>query len=128
MSRVRSLLALLGLLVWVAAPAAAVWYLSREAQQATLVEPAVTWMPVVINDDPLSTPVDIVLRRASVPTVVAPALAGLVESTSVAPGQVMRSGQQILVADGIARTAVASPRPFTRALGTANGFRRGCAQ
>lgn len=116
--RLGAALAVVGALSWIAAPAA--FYTLLVTQQAgTSFSPRVAvWAPVEENES--KTVREVALQLSWVPgeEVFAPAWSGLVESVTVAPGQVLSSGQSIGIVGGIQRIAIHSERPFTRALRT----------
>lgn len=116
LSRLRPTLAVVGLLIWIVAPVLAVWFFSQQALRTSLISESITWAPVLSNNEPVITPVDVVLQRSPAPIVVAPAMVGLIEAVLAEPGQTLRSGQPVLVVDGITRIGVASDRPFARRL------------
>lgn len=105
-----------GAVLWVLAPLALVGLLTMRAGSAQLAPEVTVWAPVEANTGDVGEPVDIVLEWQPAPPIVAPAWAGVVQSSDLRDGATIASGDVVAIVDGIARLAWATPQPFHRPL------------
>ncbi|WP_230671610.1 hypothetical protein [Rathayibacter sp. Leaf248] len=111
----RALL-VLGLLVWVALPVAGYLKLNESTRAASLAPAVDVWAPVQASTVPTRRTIGVVVGRAPVVELYAPAWSGLVEATDVGSGTVLHEGDVLATVGGIDRIAVTSERPFGREL------------
>ncbi len=78
------------------------------------------WVPVGEVETDISRLVVASGTVGDAPPLVAPAWGGLVEQVAIAEGSVLRSGDPVVVIDGLTRLAAHTPRPFRRPLGAAD--------
>lgn len=112
----RAALAIVGLLLWVAVPGVAVWVLQHRAESVTLSEPQIVFVQAEPNTASVVQDINIAVGLQGGSTLIAPSLNGIVEQSSIAPGDTVANGQVVAVIGGYSRLAVASERPFGRAL------------
>ncbi|MEI2278300.1 hypothetical protein OHC50_12610 [Paenarthrobacter ilicis] len=112
MKAVTSTLALVTI-VWLLAPAVAIWLLEDHLLKTT-VEPQShpVWVPVNVDAVPTSRAATINLQWMSGQRILTPAWSGTVQSVLKSPGNEVRSGEVLLIIDGIGRMALHTPTPF----------------
>ncbi|TFD00502.1 efflux RND transporter periplasmic adaptor subunit [Cryobacterium sinapicolor] len=104
------------LLVWVLLPVGGFTYLSLQETKASIAPVRRVWSPIDVNDLPLRADAQLAIVRSDAYEIVAPNWSGLVQEVRLEAGAVLRSGQVVVVIDGISRLAIASGRPFSRTL------------
>lgn len=117
MTIVRRAVAAVAVLVWVAVPVALALVLTARSEESVQTPPvASTWVPAGGVETELGRIVVAVATTGDAPPLLAPSWQGLVEEVLVEPEQALRSGDPVVVIDGITRIAVHTPRPFRRGL------------
>ncbi|KZX20780.1 hypothetical protein [Rathayibacter tanaceti] len=105
-----------GLVAWVATPVVGFLLLEQSTRAASLAPAVDVWAPVQANAAAARRTVSVVVTRDVAPDLYAPAWSGVVESTAVTPGTVVRSGDVVATIAGIDRLAISSERPFSTEL------------
>lgn len=103
-------------LVWVAVPAAAIYWLSDRAVDVAIVDAQPAEVAVQPNTTAVSTPRGVVIQRVAAPVVFAPAWSGTVTEVLVSPGAVVTQGTPVMAIDGVTRLGYHSSAPFHREL------------
>lgn len=106
----------LGVLLWIAAPIAALAYLVVRSGEIVAVKEEPIWVSIQRSDDELSAQVGIAMEWAPSAPLRAPGWAGTVQVVYLEPGDSVESGTRIVRIDGIDRTAFTSAMPFVRRL------------
>lgn len=111
------LLSVLIIAAWVAVPLLLAGLVTARSQRSVRTEsPAAVWIPASPVETETSRTVVARIDRDEPAPLLAPAWTGLVEEVNVHVGDPIRSGDPVVVVDGIARIAVRTDRPFARRL------------
>ncbi len=110
-------LAVLGAIVWVAAPVTAAIILVQAADRQQLVEQGQElWVTVTpaVSDSQRTLSVDLLWQSSG--TLRAPSWSGLIQSVNIAPGGEVKDGDPVAVVDGVERRAFHTAAPLYRPL------------
>lgn len=106
----------LGLIAWVALPAALLMASDARLRALTPAPAEPVWAPVRTNDDPITIDVDLALRWRPPVRVPSPIESGIVQEVLFAPGDVITNGMPIIRIANVERIAFHSETAFFRPL------------
>lgn len=105
-----------GAVLWISLPLAIFGLLTERSGAIELAPVANVWVSPEPNSDSTATLVGLALTWEAASPLVAPAWSGLVQKIEVAPGSVLKSGDPVVVIDGVTRIAFHSNVPFSQRL------------